>query len=192
MALKPEKFHITVSADFGEVPFKTMRVGLLFIVLMVGWLLMSGHYNGLLISFGVISVAFCVWLSHAINATDEEGLPTHIFARLPAYLCWLFGEIVKSNYATAKFILNGRSDPEIFSVTATQNSAAGIATYANSITLTPGTVTMDINEEAAKDQFLVHALHADFGEDVRSNDMDRRVTALESPSSRHSKGVATC
>ena len=100
---------------------------------------------------------------------------------------WLFGEIIKSNCATAKFILNGRSDPEIFNATATQNTAAGIATYANSITLTPGTVTIDINEEAAKDQFLVHALHADFGEDVRSNDMDRRVTALELPTSRHGK-----
>ena len=187
MALKPEKFHSKVSADFGEAPIGSMRVGLLFIVLMAGWLLMSGHYNGLLISLGVISVTFCVLLSHAINASDEEGLPTHIFARLPSYLFWLFGEIIKSNYATAKFILNGRSDPEIFNVTATQNTAAGIATYANSITLTPGTVTMDINEDSAKDQFLVHALHADFGEDVRSNDMDRRVTALEMPTSRHSK-----
>ena len=148
---------------------------------------MSGHYNGLLVSLGVISVTFCVLLSHAINATDEEGLPTHIFARLPSYLFWLFVEIVKSNYATAKLILNGRSDPEIFNVTVTQNTAAGIATYANSITLTPGTVTIDINEEAAKDQFLVHALHADFGEEVRSNDMDRRVTTLEVPTSRRSK-----
>ena len=187
MALKPEKFHFKVSPDFGEALLRSMRAGLLFILLFAGWLLMSGHYNGLLISLGVISVTFCVWLSHAINATDEEGLPTHIFARLPSYLFWLFGEIIKSNYATAKFILNGRSDPEIFNVTATQNTAAGIATYANSITLTPGTVTMDINEDAAKDQFLVHALHADFGEDVRSNDMDRRVTALEMPTSRHSK-----
>ena len=187
MALKQENFHFTVSADFGEGLIRTMRVGLLFIVLMAGWLLMSGHYNGLLISLGVISVAFCVWLSHAINATDEEGFPTHILARLPAYLFWLFGEIIKSNYATAKFILNGRGDPEIFNVTATQNTAAGIATYANSITLTPGTVTIHINEEAAKDQFLIHALHADFGEDVRSNDMDRRVTALEVPTSRHGK-----
>jgi len=167
-----------------------MRVALLFIVLMAGWLLMSGHYNGLLISLGVISVAFCVWLSHAINATDEEGLPTHIFARLPAYLLWLFGEIIKSNYATAKFILNGRSDPEIFNVTATQDSAAGIATYANSITLTPGTVTMDIDEQASKDQFLVHALHPVFGEDVRSNDMDRRVTALEATNTRNKTGGA--
>lgn len=167
-----------------------MRVALLFIVLMAGWLLMSGHYNGLLISLGVVSVAFCVWVSHAINATDEEGLPTHIFARLPAYLLWLFGEIIKSNYATAKFILNGRSDPEIFNVTATQDSAAGIATYANSITLTPGTVTMDIDEQASKDHFLVHALHPAFGEDVRSNDMDRRVTALEATSAHHGKGGA--
>ena len=188
MALKPEKFHSKVSADFGEAPIGSMRVGLLFIVLMAGWLLMSGHYNGLLISLGVISVTFCVSLSHAINASDEEGLPTHIFARLPSYLFWLFGEIIKSNYATAKFILNGHSDPEIFNVTATQNTAAGIATYANSITLTPGTVTMDINEDSAKNQFLVHALHADFGEDVRSNDMDRRVTALEMPTSLRSKG----
>ena len=167
-----------------------MRVALLFIVLMAGWLLMSGHYNGLLISLGVISVAFCVWVSHAINATDEEGLPTHLFARLPAYLLWLFGEIIKSNYATAKFILNGRSDPEIFNVTATQDSAAGIATYANSITLTPGTVTMDIDEQASKDQFLVHALHPTFGEDVRSNDMDRRVAALEATNTRNSTGGA--
>ena len=64
-------------------------------------------------------------------------------------------------------------------MTATQKTAAGLATYANSITLTPGTVTVDIDESASKDQFLVHALHADFGDDVRSNDMDRRVTALE-------------
>ena len=186
--MKQEKFHFKVSVNLGEAPIGSMRVGLLFVILLAGWLLMSGHYNALLISLGVISVAFCVWLSHAINATDEEGLPTHIFARLPSYLFWLFGEIIKSNFATAKFILNGRSDPEIFSVTATQNSAAGIATYANSITLTPGTVTMDIDEDAAKDQFLVHALHADFGKDVRSNDMDRRVTALEVPTSRDSKG----
>ena len=165
-----------------------MRLGLLFIVLMTGWLLMSGHYNVLIITLGIVSVAFCVWLSHAIKATDEEGFPTHIFARLPAYLLWLFAEIIKSNYGTAKLILNGRSDPEIFKVTATQNTAAGIATYANSITLTPGTVTMDIDEDAAREQFLVHALHADFGEDVRSNDMDRRVTALEVLTSRHSKG----
>ena len=167
-----------------------MRVTLLFSLLMASWLLMSGHYTPLIISFGVVSVGFCVWLSHAINAIDDEGLSIHLFARLPVYLVWLCGEIVKSNYATAKFILGGHSEPEMFRVTATQKTAAGLATYANSITLTPGTVTMDIDESASKGQFLVHALHADFGDDVRSNDMDRRVTALEMNTDPKSKGKA--
>ena len=165
-----------------------MRAVLLFLVLMACWLLMSGYYNGLLISLGVISVVFCVWLSHAVNAIDDEGLPLHICARLPAYLIWLFCEIIKSNYATAKLILRGRIDPEIFTVTATQKTSAGIATYANSITLTPGTVTIDINESASQEQFLVHALHANFGEDVRSDDMDRRGTALEMSTNNEVKG----
>ena len=155
---------------------------------MTGWLLMSGHYNLLLISLGIVSVVFCVWLSHSINAIDEEGMPTHLFARLPSYLCWLFIEIIKSNYFTAKLILNGKSDPEIFRVTATQNTAAGLATYANSITLTPGTVTVDIDENIEKDQFLVHALNTTFGNDVRNNNMDRRVTALESSLKASKKG----
>ena len=141
-----------------------MRGFILFIILMIGWLLMSGYYTGLLITLGLTSALFCVWLSHCINAIDKEGLPTHLFSKLPGYLLWLFSEIIKSNYLTAKIILSQKSKPEYFYVTATQNTAAGLATYANSITLTPGTVTIDINEDASKDQFLVHALHADFGD----------------------------
>ena len=123
-----------------------MRFLILFTTLMAGWLLMSGIYNGLLIGFGVASCLLCTWLSLRIGATDREGLPTHLFARLPAYLAWLIGEIVSSNIATAKIILRGTSDPEIFEVPANQATAAGLANYANSITLTPGTVTVDIDE----------------------------------------------
>ncbi|MGB2289361.1 MAG: Na+/H+ antiporter subunit E, partial [Candidatus Puniceispirillaceae bacterium] len=72
----------------------------------------------------------------------------------------------------------------------TANREINQVIYANSITLTPGTVTMDIDEQASKDQFLVHALHPAFGEDVRSNDMDRRVTALEATNTRNSTGGA--
>ena len=165
-----------------------MRAAILFSVLMASWLLMSGHYNGLLITLGVISVSLCVWLSHAVNAIDDEGLPIHLFARLPVYLAWLVLEIIKSNLATAKLILFGNIDPELFTVTASQKTAAGLATYANSITLTPGTVTVDIDEDLPKEQFLVHALHADFGEDVRSDAMDRRVTSLEMNASSNVNG----
>ena len=157
-----------------------MRFLLLFTILMAGWLLMSGIYNSLLIGFGIVSCLLCTWLSLHIGATDREGLPTHLFARLPAYMVWLIGEIISSNIATAKIILRGTSDPEIFEVPANQATSAGLANYANSITLTPGTVTVDIDEtKTGSSRFLVHALHPKFGDDVRSGDMDERNCVLE-------------
>ena len=157
-----------------------MRLLTLFVILFVGWLLMSGHYNGLLIGLGVASCALCAWLSLRIGATDSEGLPIHLFSRLFPYLTWLIGEIILSNIATAKIILRGTADPEIFEVPANQTTSAGLANYANSITLTPGTVTVDIDEaKTGTSRFLVHALHPQFGDDVRGGDMDRRNCGLE-------------
>ena len=157
-----------------------MRFLTLFLILFGSWLLMSGHYNGLLISLGVASCLLCSWLSLRIGALDYEGLPTHLFARLPSYIFWILGEIFLSNIATAKIILRGASDPEIFEVSAHQVTTAGLANYANSITLTPGTVTVDIDEaDSGSSRFMVHALHPQFGHDVRTGDMDRRNCALE-------------
>ena len=142
--------------------------------------MMSGHYSGLLIGFGVASCLLCSWLALRIGALDDEGLPMHLFARLPGYLLWLFREIINSNIATGKIILSGSADPEMFSVDAHQTTAAGLANYANSITLTPGTVTVEIDEAKSRpSRFLVHALHPQFGYDVRSGDMDQRNCALE-------------
>ena len=147
---------------------------------MAGWLLMSGYYIGLLISLGVASCLLCTWLSLRIGALDKEGLPTHLFSRLPSYLIWLLGEIITSNIATAKIILSKAADPEVFEIAAHQTTSAGLATYANSITLTPGTVTVDIDEaKSGPSKFLIHALHPQFGDDVRTGDMDRRNCALE-------------
>lgn len=157
-----------------------MRFLTLFLILFVGWLLMSGHYSGLLIGLGVASCFLCAWLSLRIGAIDREGLPTHLFNRLPPYLAWLIGEIISSNIATAKIILRGTPDPEIFEVPANQATSAGLANYANSITLTPGTVTVDIYEaKTGTSRFLVHALHPQFGDDVRGGDMNRRNCDLE-------------
>ena len=182
MALKPRKKPSNVIIWYTQYrDFRIqMRFLILFTTLMAGWLLMSGIYNGLLIGFGIASCLLCTWLSLRIGATDREGLPTHLLARLPAYLVWLIGEIISSNIATAKIILRGTSDPEIFEVPANQSTAAGLANYANSITLTPGTVTVDIDEaKSGSSRFLVHALHPQFGDDVRSGDMDQRNCTLE-------------
>ena len=102
---------------------------------------MSGYYNILLISLGIISWAFCVFVAKRGKIIDDEGLPIFFMPRLLNYLIWLFKEILMSNLATAKVIINGKVEPETFTVKASQVTDVAKVTYANSITLTPGTVT---------------------------------------------------
>ena len=147
----------------------------LFIVLFGFWLLMSGIHTPLILSLGVISCLLCVYLTIKGKFLDNETLPIYFFPRLIQYTLWLIKEILKSNIQTAKVIIMKSEEPELFSVKATQKTNEGKVTYANSITLTPGTVTTQIKN----DIFEVHALTKDFGDDVRSSDMDKMVTWLE-------------
>ena len=147
----------------------------LFIILFGFWLLMSGYYTPLILSLGVISCLLCVYLTIKGKFLDNETLPIYFFPRLIQYTLWLIKEILKSNIATAKVIIMKSEEPELFCVKATQKTNEGKVTYANSITLTPGTVTTQIKN----DIFEVHALTKDFGDDVRSSDMDKMVTWLE-------------
>ena len=147
----------------------------LFIILFAFWLLMSGYYTPLILSLGVISCLLCVYLTIKGKFLDNETLPIYFFPRLIQYTLWLIKEILKSNIQTANVIIMKSEEPELFSVKATQKTNEGKVTYANSITLTPGTVTTQIKN----DIFEVHALTKDFGDDVRSSDMDKMVTWLE-------------
>ena len=152
-----------------------MKSLILFLILLSLWLLISGHYSILIITLGIISCAFCVYVAKRGNLIDDEGLPIFFIPRLSNYLIWLFKEILKSNLNTAKVIINGKVEPETFTVKASQVTDVAKVTYANSITLTPGTVTTKMQ----KDVFEVHALNSDFGNDVRTNEMDKKVTWLE-------------
>ena len=152
-----------------------MKSLILFLILLSLWLLMSGHYSILIISLGIISCVFCVYVAKRAKLIDDEGLPIFFIPRLSNYLIWLLKEILISNFNTAKVIINGKVEPETFTVKVSQVTDVAKVTYANSITLTPGTVTTKMQ----KDVFEVHALNSDFGNDVRTNEMDKKVTWLE-------------
>ena len=147
----------------------------LFLFLFGFWLLMSGHYTFLITSLGVLSCLLCVYLTIKGKFLDNETIPLYFFPRLIQYTLWLIKEIFISNIVTAKVILLKSEKPELFSVKATQKTNEGKVTYANSITLTPGTVTTQIKDDVLE----VHALTKEFGDDVRSSEMDKMVSWLE-------------
>ena len=152
-----------------------LRASLLFIFYFLIWLLLSGHYDPLLLSLGLLSCALCLYVTWKANFIDNEGLPLHLLVRLPIYTIWLFKEIIKANIDTAKIIILNNPNPQNFRVKSTQKTEAGRVMYANSITLTPGTVTTQLDEDVLE----VHALTAEMAEDVKSGQMDKMVTWLE-------------
>ena len=159
---------------------KTRVVNILSVIVYTGlmfllWLLLSGHYTQLLLWFGALSCGFVVLMAWNSDVLDGDIKPEHFFLKVPLYWLWLGKEILKSNFATGKAIWSNNFDPEIFKVKATQRSENGLANYANSITLTPGTVTVFIDG----DLFVVHALTKEMGDDVRSGIMDKKITKLE-------------
>ncbi len=148
-----------------------------FALLFTVWLLWSGHYTGLLMSFGVLSCLLCVWLTERMERVAGSQREYRLGLRWIPYAPWLLLEIIKSNLDVARAILSKdlNIQPQLVRVKASQKTDMGRVIYANSITLTPGTITLDVRG----DDFLVHALLDATAEGVRSGEMDRRCAALE-------------
>lgn len=149
----------------------------LFLLLCAFWLVNSGHYTPLILILGAASVILVIYIAHRMDVVDHEAQPLHLTFRLPSYYLWLIKEIVLSNITVVRHIWLGNSSisPAVSTLTASQQSDMGKVIYANSITLTPGTVTINLEG----DKLLVHALLEESLEDLHSGEMDRRVTQLE-------------
>lgn len=154
-----------------------MRRLSLGILLFVFWLALSGHYTPFLIVVGAACSALCVFAASRLGVVDSEGHPTDLLGRATTYYPWLIWEIVKSAWTVTKIVLHPRLpiSPTMTVVDASQRTAAGIVTYGNSITLTPGTITTDIKGN----RLTVHALVRDGALDVEAGGMDQRVSRFE-------------
>lgn len=154
-----------------------MRVAALVATLFVFWLLLSGIYTPFLVLAGLaasIAVAAIAW---RMEVADREGHPIHLTLGAVAYWPWLVKEIVKSGWQVARIILAPRLpiSPTLARFKPSQTSVVGLVTHANSITLTPGTLTV----EADREEFLVHALTRAGADGLAGSEMDRRVSRLE-------------
>ena len=149
----------------------------LFLLLFAFWLLLSGHYDFWFIGLGFISSASAVFLARRMGIVDAEGLPLDLVPGLLRYAPWLFGTVIRANVDVARRILHPRLPitPTVIRVPAEQRTAPGRVSYANSITLTPGTISLEVSN----DEIEVHALSVDAAEDLQSGEMGRRVVALE-------------
>ena len=150
----------------------------LFGILLSVWLLNSGHYTPMIIGFGVASCLLVVWLSRRMGIVDSEAVPLHLFPRVFLYTPWIIKEVFKANVDVARRALSfGKPNvsPKLFDTPATQKTDLGRVLYANSITITPGTVSIWVHGPC----ITVHAIAEDVADGLSEGEMDRRVTWLE-------------
>jgi len=139
--------------------------------------LLSGHTSPLLLSLGLLSVTAVVACVSRLEVLDDEGVPVHLLPGLIRYVPWLIGQVIRSNLDVARRIVSPELPihPSVVKVDATHHTEVGRVTYANSITLTPGTISLDVSAETIE----VHALTEDAANDLMSGEMARRVQRAE-------------
>ena len=145
----------------------------LVICLSATWLAWSGHTTGLLLGLGAGSVALSVYLCWRMKIIDADGNLLMIAPRMLRYSPWLAWQVLCSNIAMTRIILDPRLpiSPRVIRISSSQRGELARAIYANSITLTPGTVTMSVDGS----ELIVHAITRRCAEAFQSQEMDQMV-----------------
>ena len=168
-------------------PFSLANLIITILILSILWVSMSGFFDLLHLFYGAVSIALVVLVNYQLkrkNFFDDEL--THWsslrYFRGFYYIFWLLGQILKSGFQIALIILKSGMPIQPYVVqfkTDLPNTQAKVI-LGNSITLTPGTLTVDIEG----DLFTVHALTPQSYESIVKDQMPRQVLALFSSSSR--------
>ena len=145
--------------------------------LMLFWLMMSGDFSRLNLALGIASALLVVAISRRMDVVDQESQPFHLTPRLPMYWGWLAIKVIKSNLDVTRRIWTPGCaiSPTVANLKLSQETALGKVIYANSITLTPGTVSLKVEG----DEILVHSLSLADIATLQQGEMDRRVRELE-------------
>jgi multicomponent Na+:H+ antiporter subunit E len=156
-----------------------------FAILFAFWLVLSGHYQIRYIAMGAFAAGLVTFLTSdlvypATRLDKGRAIPTSAiflnWRNFLAYIPWLLYSIVKANIDVALLILNPRLPvaPALLQFRTNLKRNISRVTLANSITLTPGTVTIDLKDG----QYVVHALEPRLAGSLLSGQMQNKVAGI--------------
>lgn len=150
-----------------------LRALTLFAVLFLYWFIFSGYTESFFIISGLISCALAVLIAHRMNVVGEEGHPLHLTPRAIVYWLWLGKEIIMSGIGVCGHVWQRKLKitPVLGYVPTKIQTDEGLTILANSITLTPGTVCINV----ADNRLEVHALDSNAFKEIEQGEMERRV-----------------
>ena len=153
----------------------SLRGGVWPILLTATWLLWSGLYTPLLLGLGALSVAVTLYLVRRMQILESLNI-LRMLPRLPAYWLWLAGQVVRSSLEVARIVLDPKlpASPTLVELKELPEDTIGQAILGNSIILTPGTLTLDLQDN----QLLAHSLTRAGADELASGEFNQRVKRL--------------
>lgn len=155
-----------------------MKYIITFFILFLNWVMWSGMFDALHLSLGVISCLLVIYMSHDILFTHDELSYRHIreVIRFIKYIPWLLYQIVLSNIYVARLVMSPKMpiDPQVIRFKTKLKKNISVVTFANSITITPGTITADIKEG----EFYVHCISRKVADDLLTGEMENKVAYI--------------
>lgn len=153
------------------------RYLLLSLALFGFWLVLSGHFEPLILSFGVFSCLLVTYLAWRMDREDRYTFRVRVTWRVLGYIVWLVGEIFRANLNVTRIILDPKLpiSPIMVPFRARMKSDLCRVIYANSITLTPGTITTGTEGEVLR----IHALTWHDVDGREEDEMDHRICGLD-------------
>jgi multicomponent Na+:H+ antiporter subunit E len=159
------------------VPPLMTRTLVTVVLLAAVWIVWSWHFEPLIIGFGVVAVLLTVLVARRLQILDEETVPFELNLRLLVFLPWLAWEVVKANLQVARTILSPSLPirPHLIRVPADQRTTIGNVVLANTITITPGTISLDLRDGV----ILVHCLDDEMADQDSSGTSAKMIHWLE-------------
>lgn len=149
-----------------------------FFSVLVFWIMLSGEFSPILLGFAVLYSLIVAYFTHDLFVEKFRGYSIGRFVKFLTYIPWLMWQILVANIQVVRIVLDPRLpiDPDMVSVKSDLKTDLGLTLLGNSITLTPGTVTVDINEEG---EFLVHAICKEHKQEIMDKVIEKKVLEIE-------------
>lgn len=163
----------------GKPPSRRLHFGpfvLTFIVMFAIWVVLSGQFDGFHLSLGLVSCAIVAFLSSDLLFSSHPGGNRVVQGiRFIRYIPWLLIQVFKASFHVTYLVFHPRMmeliDPRIVKFRSKLTRDLALVTFANSITLTPGTITVYVSIDG---DFKVHAIDPASG-DPLPGEMEARV-----------------
>ncbi|MBM3617901.1 MAG: cation transporter [Alphaproteobacteria bacterium] len=158
--------------------WKLLHTAALFLLLFAVWCLLSGVFTPLFFSLGAICCLFATFIVLRMEVFDNESHPFQLIYLGPMYWMWLAKEMVVSGLRVTRIIwrLEPNLTPGFAWIRTELKSDLGLTIFANSLTLTPGTVCVDLKKGRA----YIHALEESSLKSIEMGEIERRVERITS------------